>query len=225
MLKKFFALMILLMMIAAPTSAMRLELYPQPIGKISSAENDALQIIGATKISGKKFSNDTYTAGIAIFGDKNFPRNPEDMKHYSHTYDTFYAEKLFCHFDAAKKICNFGDRDIKNTVAIKIHVEREIYVINNTAGKNLFLLKEDIGTGDGIKIIGTKDGNWIEFLDARDLREKYNVGWNFHMSQCFTDGNKIIFRYTLNEHVIDVVCRWHAANQEFHTEAIESLAS
>jgi hypothetical protein len=220
--KKFLAALILLLMIAAPTSAMRLELYPQPIGKISVAENDTLQIIGASKISGKNLGNDTYAKGIAIFGNKNFPRNPENTRHYSDTYDTFFAEKLFCHFDAAKKICSFGDCDIKNTVAIKISpCEREIYVINNTAGRNLFLLKEDIGTGDGIKIIGTKDGKWLEFLDARDLREKYNVGYNFRLTKCFTEDNKIIFRYTLNDHVIDVVCRWHAANQEFYTEAIE----
>ena len=32
---------------------------------------------------------------------------------------------------------------------------------------------------------------------------------------------KIIFRYTLQNHFVDVVCQWHAANQKFYNEVIE----
>ena len=220
MLKKFFAVTVLLMLFAVPVNAMRLELYEQPIGKIFPG-NDGFQFEGATKISGKQIGKDTYSKGVALFGDKRYPRNPEDLKHYSHTVDTFDAGKLYFHFDAAKKISNFGDRDAKNSVAIENHGEREIYVIYNSAGDNFFLLKEFIGTGDGVKIIGLKGGKWIEYLDALNLRKKYNIGWNFHMAKVLTEDNKIIFRYTLNVHTIDVICRWHGGNQEFYTEAVE----
>lgn len=220
MLKNFFALTVLLMLFAAHVNAMQLELYAQPIGKIIF-DNGGFQIEGATKISGRQIGNDTYSKGVALFGDKRYPHSAEYLKHYSHTVDTFDAGKLYFHFDAAKKIATFGDRDAKNSVAIDIHGEREIFVIHNSAGNNFFLLKEDIGTGDGVKIIGLKDGKWIEHLDALALRQKYNIGWNFHMSQVLTEDNKIIFRYTLNVHTIDVICRWHGGNQKFYTEAIE----
>lgn len=222
MLKNFFVLTMLLIIITAPAYAMRLELYPQPVGKISLAANGCFQIEGAKKITGKKIDNNTYSKGIALFGDKNFPRSPEDLEHYSAAADTFNAGKLYFHFDTEKKFANFGDRNVKNSVAVDMfRGEREIFVIHNTAGNNFFMLKNDIGTGDGIKIIGLKDGKWIEHLDALALRQKFNIGWNFHMSKVFTEDNKIIFRYTLNVHTIDVICHWHGGNQTFYTEAIE----
>ena len=133
-----------------------------------------------------------------------------------------FGDELYFHFDAANKITNFGDRKIKNTVKVDILGETEIYRINNTAGADLFLLhSEEIGTGDGIKVIGTRGGKWLEHLDALSLREKYDIGWNFHMSKFFTEDNKIIFRYTLQDHFIDVICRYHAVNEKFYTEVIE----
>ena len=221
MIKKFFAVTVLLMMFAAHVNAMQLELYPQPIGKIISA-NDGFQIEGATKITGKQIGKDIYSKGVALFGDKTYPHSAEYLKHYSHAVDTFQAAKLYFHFDAAKKIATFGDRDAKNSVAVDMFPgAREIYVIHNSAGDDFFLLKQDSGSGDAIKIIGLKDGKWIEHLDALNLRQKYNIGWNFRLSKFFTEDNKIIFRYTLQDNIIDVICRWHGGNQKFYTEAVE----
>lgn len=184
--KKFFALTIFLLLISSQASALRLELNPQPIGKISFFGED-FQIEGAIKISKR----------TAQFGD------------------------LFFHFDAAKKLSAFSDRKIKNTVNVDTNGKTEIYLISNTGGENFYLLKKDSGTGDAIKVLGKRDGNRIEHLDGLALREIYSIGWNFYMTEFFTEDNKIIFRYRLQNNFIDVICHWHGFNQKFYTEAIE----
>ncbi|MBR2774492.1 MAG: hypothetical protein IKD73_05810 [Selenomonadaceae bacterium] len=183
--KRLVALTALLMMIAAQASAMRLELDPQPVGKVTHYD-EAYRVEGASKLSKR----------VAQFG-----------------------EGFYLHFD---KAALFGDKCKKNTVAVDIRGETTIYRIDNTAGAAFYLIKNDsIGTGDGVKVLGVRDGKWLVFLDALKLREQYDIGWNFHMSQVFTEDNKIIFRYTLQSHAIDVECHWHAVNQKFYPEAIE----
>ena len=75
MLKKFLAGVFLLMIISVQASAMRLELYPQPIGKIFF-DGENFQIDGATKIKGNS------KKGVALFGDKFYPRTEADRKRY-----------------------------------------------------------------------------------------------------------------------------------------------
>ena len=185
--KKFFALTIFLTLICAQASALRLELRPQPIGKVSFFGED-FKIEGAAKIS----------------------------KHMAQFDEYFYF-----HFDAAKKISAFGDRKIKNTVNVDTSGETEIYRIKNTGGWDFYLLKKTGGTGDAIKVLGMRDDKWIEHLDTLALREKYNIGWNFCMTEFFTQDNKIIFRYRFQDKIIDVICRWHGFNQKFYTEVLE----
>lgn len=130
-----------------------------------------------------------------------------------------FGEDFYLHLD---KVARLGDKRKKNTVAVDMRGETTIYRIDNTAGAAFYLIKNDsIGTGDGVKVLGVRDGKWLVYLDALELREQYGIGWNFHMSQVFTEDNKIIFRYTLQSHVIDVECHWHAVNQKFYPEAIE----
>ena len=116
----------------------------------------------------------------------------------------------------------FGDKNKKNTVEVDVKGENLIYYIYNTAGADFYLIKnENIGTGDGVKVLGKHDDKWIVFLDALELRKQYDIGWNFHMSEFFTKDNKIIFRYTLQNYIIDVECHWHSVNQKFYSEVIE----
>ena len=145
-----------MMLICAQASALRLELRPQPIGKVSFF-GESFQIEGAAKIS----------------------------KHMAQFDEYFYF-----HFDAAKKISAFGDRKIKNTVNVDTSGETEIYRIKNTGGWDFYLLKK---TDDAIKVLGMRDDKCIEHLDTLALREKYNIGWNFCMTEFFTEDNKIIF--------------------------------
>lgn len=222
MLKKFFALMILLLMIAAPVSAMRLELHPQPVGRIAAPDNGKFFIEGATKISGDGSGN-YYSKGVAVFADKNYPR--ENPKQYgSNVSDTFPGEPIYFHFDAEKKLSNLGGSDVKNSMAIDFFKgDREIYLINNTSGHSLYLLKMDTSPGDAMIIIGVnRDGKWVELLDVQSLRKKYDLGWNYVMTKFFTVSNKIVFRYQIMTETIDVVCRFHEVNREFYTEAIKS---
>ena len=190
--KKFFALIICLLMISAQASAMRLELEPTPIGRISFHDYEKFNIEGATTIKGDALK------GTVLFG-----------------------EYLYFHFDNNNIYNRFGDRNIKNTVDVDVYGETEIYRIDSTANLPLYLLKKYSNSGDAIKVIGLRGGKWIEQLNALDFREKYNIGHNFHLSKFFTEDNKIIFRYTLQNDIIDVVCRWHAVNEKFYTEAIE----
>ena len=188
--KKFFALVIFLLMFAAQVSAVRLE--PQAIGKIFSYDYENFQIDGATQIEG-----DT-SKGVVKF-DENF----------------------YFHFDAETIYNRFGELNIKNTVNVDTYGETEIYRIDIAANSTLYLLKKLNERDDNIKILGKRNGYWIEQLNALDFREKHNIGQNFHLSKFFTEENKIIFRYTLRNHFVDVICRWHAVNQKFYTEAIE----
>ena len=214
-LKKFLAAMICLLIISAQASAMRLELYPQPVGKIFFS-GDAYQIEGATKIKGSS------SKGVAMFCDKIYPRTEANKKRYGTSGgDELYGEKFYFHFDAAKKICSFGDKSKKNSVPVDIYGDTEFFLVSNSAGHDLFLIKQESNSGDAIKVIGQRDGKWIEQLDALSLRKQYDIGWNFHMSEFFTEENRIIFRYTLQDHFIDVICRYHAVDEKFHTESIE----
>ena len=197
-LRKFFAAVICLLMISAQVSAMRLELYPQPIGKISSYDYNKFKFEGATIIKGDA------SKGTAIIGE-----------------DLYLVNNLYFHFNADNIYNRFGDCNIKNTVSVETHGDTEIFRIDSTANLPLYLLKKDSNSGDAIKIIGRRGGKWIELLNALDFREKYNIGENFYLSKFFTEDNKIIFRYTLQNDVIDVVCRWHAVNEKFYTEVFE----
>ena len=212
MLKKFLAGVFVLLMISAQASAMRLELFPQPIGKIFF-DGKEFKVEGATKFKGNS------SKGAAMFGDKSYPRTEADQKRYGTSGgDRFYGEKFFFHFDAAKNLSSFGDRDKKNSVPVDTLGETEIFLVNNSAGHNLFLLRKD---GDAIKVLGQRGGKWIEQLDVPALRAKYDIGQNFSLEKFFTDENQIIFRYKFQERVVDVICRWHAVNEKFYTEAIE----
>ncbi|MBQ6131104.1 MAG: hypothetical protein IJL12_02015 [Selenomonadaceae bacterium] len=191
-LKKFLAGVFLLMMISAQASAMRLELYPQPIGKIFSYNYNDFKIDGATQIKGD------LKKGVVRFG-----------------------EDFYLHFDCETIYNRFGDRDKKNSVNVDTYGETEIYRIKNTAGHDLYLLKKLNADDDRIKILGLRGGNWIEQLNALDFRAKHNIGKNFSLTKFFTEDNKIIFRYTLQNRFIDVVCHYHAVNEKFYTEAIE----
>ena len=213
--KKFFALIIFLLIISAQASAIRLELYPQPIGKIIF-DGKTFQIDGATKIKGNSFK------GVALFGDKLYPRTEADKKRYGTSGgDEFYGHKFYFHFDAAKKISSFGDKSKKNSVSVDTSGETEIFIVNNSARYNFFLLKKFSDSGDEIKVLGLRDDKWIEYLDARALREQYGIGYNFHLSKFFTEENTIVFRYTLQNHFVDVICRWYMPNQKFYNEAVE----
>ena len=72
------------MMISAQASAMRLELYPQPIGKIFSYNYNDFKIDGATQIKGD------LKKGVVRFG-----------------------EDFYLHFDCETIYNRFGDRDKK----------------------------------------------------------------------------------------------------------------
>ncbi len=180
------------MIFSAQASAMRLELYPQPIGKIFSYDYKDFKIEGATQIEGD------FKKGVVLFD-----------------------EDFYFHFDADRIYNRFGDRDKKNSVEVDTSGETEIYRIANTAGSDLFLLKKISDDRDAIKVIGLRGGNRIVLLDALDFREKFNIGENFQLSKIFTEENQIIFRYTLQKNIVDVVCHYHAVNEKFYTEAIE----
>ncbi len=191
MLKKFLVAAICLLIMSAQASAMRLTLYLQPIGKISFY-NDRFNFEGAKIIKGNEFK------GIVLFGDY-----------------------LYLHYDSNDIYSRFGARNKKNTISVDIQGETEIYLIDSTANLPLYLLKKSSSTSDAIKVIGLRGGKWIEHLNALDFREKYNIGHNFQLSKFFTNENRIIFRYTLQNNIIDVICRWHAVNEKFYPEMIE----
>ena len=185
--KKFFATLILLMMISATCAATQFQITRPSLSV--NFFSDACEIGGHTVKPADK---------AKLFPD------------------------LYFHYDTAKNFGRLGDFDVSNSVAVDMQGQNEItFVENLDGGAEFFAVKKNTPPGDTLTVIGKRDGIWVEYLNARSLRIKYDIGWNFVMSKIIAHGDKIIFRYTLQEDVIDIVCTWNAANQNFSTEAIE----
>lgn len=131
------------------------------------------------------------------------------------------APDFYLHYDTAKNFSNFGDRDVRNTVAVDLRGMNELTIVEDYDGTAFYLIKNNTPPGDAIKVLGKRDGKWVVMLNVTDLREKYNLGWNFFCTKFIAHGDKIIFRYELNADIVDIVCTWDAANQTFSTKAIE----
>ena len=186
--KKFFATLILLMMISATCAATQFQIARPPL-KINFF-SDSCQI-----------------------GDNEM--KPADV--------IKLAPDFYFHYDIKKNFSRLGDFDVSNSVAVDMLGSNELTVVENWGEDRtyFFLLKKVTPPGDDVKILGKRNGIWVEYLNAQSLRLKYDLGWNFVMSEILARDDKIIFRYTLREYVIDMVCTWDAANQNFSTEAIE----
>lgn len=204
--KKFLSVMILLMMICVPASATRLEMIPQPIGKILCDNSYNLQItLGSHKIDISKKTREDNFEGVMTF-DQDF----------------------YFHFDTSKKNSYFGDQSFTNTVKISVidsnefMVSRtEIFRVENTAGLPFYVIRKTSASGDSAKVLGKLDGKWVECLDTLDFQRKFGIGSNGTLNEIFTQDNKIIFRYKLHNQIIDVECHWHVDDKKFYPEAIK----
>lgn len=176
----------------------------------------ALMMMIFSQASAMRLELDSQPVGKVTYYDDNY--QVEGASNLSKNRAQFGTD-FYMHFD---KLARFGDKNKKNTVEVDVRGENFIYYIYNTAGADFYLIKNDnIGTGDGVKVLGKHNGKWVVYLDALELRKQYDIGWNFHMSDFFTEDNKIIFRYTLQNYIIDVECHWHALNQKFYPKMIE----
>lgn len=199
MMKKFFALMICLLMISAQASAMNLTLN-KSIGLISlNYGQNELQIKGYTHLDGN------FSKGVAQFGNVYF--------HFDCRLESINA-------DAASR---FGSSDFANTVPVyTFEGSTQISPISSDDGREFYLLATETGGGGSMKVIGSRGGKWVKFFDTLDLKQSKQIGWDWYLQNLYTDGDKIIFVYEdwQNKKLCTVIYKWDESAQWFGVEIV-----
>lgn len=188
--KKFFALIIFLLMTCAQASAMNLTLY-EFVGSISQTSNpNEIKIEGYTQLRGN------FSKGVAVFNDD-----------------------LYLHFDSSNEASRFGSSEISNTVPVYVFEGlTKIYPISGDDGREFFLLATETGGGSSFKVIGARDGKWVQYFNTSDMRKQ--IPHEFYLESFYVDGDKIIFLYKewQKENFCKLCYKWDAAAQWFGVE-------
>ena len=187
--KKFFALAIFLLMFAAQASAMNLTLR-EPVGSISlDPKPFELKIEGYTRLDGN------FSKGVAAFND------------------------LYLHFDSSNETSRFGGKNFSDTVPVYVFEGRtKIFPVNGDDGREFYLLATETGGGGSFKVIGARDGIWVQYFDTSDMRKQ--IPHEFYLENFFVDGDTIIFLYKewQKENFCELRYKWDAAAQWFGVE-------
>lgn len=208
----------LLMMLSANCSAVINFQEPVEVGSVSTGGGNGIKISGATDINATTDNRGNYFAGTATFGE---------------LYLHFDAMKLAQKAQAAKssadmmkiydEVSFFGSSDVANSVPYFVFEGiTKIYRIDNNAGLTLYLLAMETGGGGSMTVIGERGGKWLKYFNTRDDKKKFDIAPNFYLTDFYTDGDEIIFRYSPdNTNVRELHYRWDSATQRFAVEKIQ----
>ena len=209
--KKFFALMICLLIITAQASAMNLTLN-KSIGLISlNYGQNELQIKGYTHLDGN------FSKGVAQFGNLYFHFDATSLNYVTRATNFEEEQKIF---DAASR---FGSRDFANTVPVyTFEGSTQISPISSDDDREFYLLATETGGGGSMKVIGSRGGKWVKFFDTLDLKQSKQIGWDWYLQNLYTDGDKIIFVYEdwQNKKLCTVIYKWDESAQWFGVEIV-----
>ena len=187
--KKFFALAIFFLMFAAQASAMNLTLR-ESVGSISqTSPPNEIKIEGYTQLDGN------FSKGVAAFND------------------------LYFHFDSSNETSRFGGKNFSDTVPVYVFEGRtKIFPVNGDDGREFYLLATETGGGGSFKVIGARDGIWVQYFDTSDMRKQ--IPHEFYLENFFADGDTIIFLYKewQKENFCELRYKWDAAAQWFGVE-------
>ena len=187
--KKFFALAIFLMMFAAQASAMNLTLR-ESVGSISQTSTpNEIKIEGYTQLNGN------FSKGVAAFND------------------------LYLHFDCSNETSRFGGKNFSDTVPVYVFEGlTKIFPVSGDDGREFYLLATETGGGGSFKVIGARDGKWVQYFNTSDMRKK--LPREFYLEKFFAEGDTIIFLYKewQKENFCELRYKWDAAAQWFGVE-------
>lgn len=205
--KKFFVLIICLLIISAQASAMDLELS-QPLGNISlGAKRFTLRIEGSDLTDGD------YSKGAAQFGDLYF------------YFDCTLFDEIQSHnktFEEIESLASrFGNNDFENAVPVYVFEGMtKIFRLNGDDGHEFYLLATETGGGSSMKVIGERGGKWIKFFDTSDMRKQ--IPQEYYLENFYTDGDTIIFVYKQwqENNFCELRYKFYAAAELFGVEVI-----
>lgn len=187
--KKFFALAIFFMMFVAQASAMNLTLR-ESVGSISqNSTPNEIKIEGYTQLDGN------FSKGVAVFND------------------------LYLHFDCSNGTSRFGGKNFSDTVPVYVFEGlTKIFPVSGDNGREFYLLATETGGGGSFKVIGARDGKWVQYFDTSDMRKQ--IPREFYLENFFAEGDTIIFLYKewQKENFCELRYKWDAAAQWFGVE-------
>ena len=183
MLKKFRLAVILVLMFSSQASAMQLKIN-ESVGSIGlGAGAFTLQIDGGKQIEGDS------SKGVVLFKNLYFHFNALLLKEKMPQAKSYDEEQKI--FDRASR---FGGTDVENCVPVFVFEGRtKIIPICSDDGREFYLLATETGGGGSIKVIGERDGAWVQYFDTYDTRRQ--LGGEFYIKDFYVAGDTIVFVY------------------------------
>lgn len=215
--KKFFAVLILLLMTSASCLAMTFQ-NPVEIGSISAGGGDKLKIDGATEIHAIPASRpNTYIKGVVTFGEIYLHFDCEALADRVKFAET--SADMMKIYDETSFV---GSRDVKNSVPHFIYEGlTKIYRIDNDGGLKLYLLSTETGGGGLMEVVGTNYyGNWVKYFNTRDGKKTFGLGYDFYFKSFRVAGDTIIFRYEQDNNVRELHYKWNSSTQRFDVSVL-----
>ncbi len=208
--KKFFAVMICLLMIAAQASAMDLSINRGVNWHVGVGGAQKLRIEGYSRLDGD------FTKGVAVFGNNL----------YLHFDATLFEEirtngKTFEQIEPL--VSRFGGSDFERCVPVFVFEGgTNIFPISNNDGHDFYLLATETGGGGSIKVIGKCANSWFKFFDTQDVYRTRQIARDYYIKDFFATGDKIIISYEQWEtkKICRLVYTWDEATQCFNLEVI-----
>ena len=173
--KKFFGILILIMLVSNTTFAMT---FSQPVKTgfkiIKTQAGGGMIVENATKNNGD-FYKRTYNGKTTIYDGKNGKAlYGKGVARWGNENDA-----LFAHYNFYAKDSNvyFGGNDVKNTIPINSMIfGEEIYKISTNEGITFYMIHTSYDLPDETwwTLIGRrKDGVWVKYFDSDSVTEKY----------------------------------------------------
>ena len=164
--RKIFALTILLLTVFAQASAMELRLEDS-IGRITlGRENFTLRLDGYTRLDGD------VSKGMAVFGE------------------------LYFHFDCRDELSAFGGSEPSDCVEVYVFEGlTKIYPITSDVGRTFWLLATETGGGGTMRLIGERDGEWVQYFDTMRDKRQHGVAYDFYLQDFYAEDDTLSFVY------------------------------
>ena len=183
LLKKILAAMIFVLMVSSQASAMHLKVG-ESVGSISlGADAFTLKIDGGKQIEGDD------SKGVVLFGNLYFHFDARLLKEKMPQATSYDEEQAI--FGRASR---FGGKDVENCVPVFVFEGRTTIIpISSDDGHDFYLLATETGGGGSMKVIGERDGVWVQYFDTYDAKRQ--LGYEFYMKDLYAAGDTIVFVY------------------------------
>ena len=208
--KKFFAVMIFMLMIAAQASAMDLKLNRDVDWHVGLGGAQKLQIEGYSRLDGD------FSKGVAVFGDNLY-------LHFDATLFEEIRTKRKTFEEIEPLVSRFGGSNFEKCVPVFVFEGgTNIFPISSDDGREFYLLATETGGGGSIRVIGERGSTWVTFFNTQDVQRTRQIARDYYIKDFFATGNKIIISYEQWEtkKICRLVYTWNETAQWFDLEVI-----